>query len=245
VLLFDINNTNVRAFVKTLQARIRKTVDVDQDVLPFEFRVLEVLLMTVCDGLYEQLKSLKPELSATMSNLSKRVQQGELELLLQQNHLLRGIESNAIDVRDAIQSFLHSDEDMANAYLTVKAKYGTSRRVDQHHEIELLLENYLKEIVELVDEVQKEREGIKFAQMLINISLDSKRNRIMTTNLLLSLATFSSSICAVSAGYFGMNLHSGMETHPNAFLFISGASALVSATVYLSAVAWWKRRNIL
>jgi Mg2+ and Co2+ transporter CorA len=46
------------------------------------------------------------------------------------------------------------------------------------------------------------------------ISLDNTRNRIARMNLSLSMSTLSLSFSMVVAGFFGMNITSGLESHP-------------------------------
>ena len=63
----------------------------------------------------------------------------------------------------------------------------------------------------LNDELFLKRSAIESAQRTVQISLESKRTRLLQLEVHLSIATVSLSSMAVIAGIFGMNLLNGWE----------------------------------
>lgn len=48
-----------------------------------------------------------------------------------------------------VQDLWQSDEDMAGMYLTTRAITGHPRRIDQHEEVEALLETYIRQVCKI------------------------------------------------------------------------------------------------
>ena len=72
------------------------------------------------------------------------------------------------------------------------------------------------------------RESITVTEEYVNLQLDSSRNRMMRHTLGLSVGTMAASLGGLVIGAFGMNLTTGVETHPWAFW---GVAAFVPATM--------------
>lgn len=67
----------------------------------------------------------------------------------------------------------------------------------------------------------------------VNLQLDSVRNRMMRYNLVLTVGTLSTSLGGLITGAFGMNLHTGLESNPYAFFFVSGLVASCATAMFL------------
>lgn len=67
-------------------------------------------------------------------------------------------------------------------YLTEKQQ-GKIRPLNQHDEIELLLESYLKQTDEIVQSVNNLVSNIKNTEEIVNIVLDANRNSLMLMEL--------------------------------------------------------------
>ena len=63
-------------------------------------------------------------------------------------------------VRDAIEELLEADDDLADMYLTEKA-HDIARALDDHTEVEMLLESYHKLTDEIVQESGNLVSGIR------------------------------------------------------------------------------------
>lgn len=144
-----------------------------------------------------------------------------------------------------MQDILENDEDLAMLYVTYRAQTGTTRNVSEHHEAEVILEEYLKQVEEIANELAELRANIESTEAVLNIELSSARNRIMRLDLVLTSATFSASMGALGAGLFGMNLTSHLESHPSMFYLMSGALSTGAVATFLSIFYYCRRKHIL
>ncbi|EOD10044.1 hypothetical protein EMIHUDRAFT_437992 [Emiliania huxleyi CCMP1516] len=60
---------------------------------------------------------------------------------------------------------------------------------------------------------------------LEELKLRNERNRIMRLEVLLQMGSLSLALAAVSGGFFGMNLHSGVEEVPHLLWLVAGGTA--------------------
>ena len=74
------------------------------------------------------------------------------------------------------------DEDLAGMYLTEKSR-GKQRDVDQHDEVELLLEAYVKQVDGIVQEADQLASNMRNTEEIVNIILDANRNSLMLLDL--------------------------------------------------------------
>lgn len=67
-------------------------------------------------------------------------------------------------------------------YLTEKSR-GRQRDVDQHDEVELLLEAYVKQVDGIVQEADQLVSNMRNTEEIVNIILDANRNSLMLLDL--------------------------------------------------------------
>ncbi|KAH7279538.1 hypothetical protein KP509_37G023500 [Ceratopteris richardii] len=91
-----------------------------QDELPFEFRVLEVALDTVCGFLEKEVKDLECNAYPVLDELTRNVSTRNLELVRSLKSDLTRLLSRIQKVRDEMEHLLDDDKDMADLYLTRK-----------------------------------------------------------------------------------------------------------------------------
>ncbi|KAI5083339.1 hypothetical protein GOP47_0003082 [Adiantum capillus-veneris] len=91
-----------------------------QDELPFEFRVLEVALETVCGFLEMKVKELESTATPVLDELTRNVSTSNLELVRSLKSDLTRLLARVQKVRDEMEHLLDDDEDMADLYLTRK-----------------------------------------------------------------------------------------------------------------------------
>ncbi|PRP73211.1 hypothetical protein PROFUN_03525 [Planoprotostelium fungivorum] len=137
-----------------------------------------------------------------------------------------------------------SNEDMIKIYLTDQHR-GRRRNIEDHEEVEFLLEASLRQIQFAQQEMAELRRSIATIDEYLNFTLDHIRNRIMKLTLFLTAGSFSTALCSLSAGIFGMNLHSGMEEHPHAFYMISGGIVATNMVFLLGYYIYCKKKNLL
>lgn len=245
VLLFDPHHPAVAALTPRLRARLLDATH----PLPFEMRALEAVLVDVCCGIREEVARLKPKVQAALHVMSKEGEFGGrgitegLDALLPLEMALNELTGSVGMVRTALNEVLMSDEDMSDMYLSWKAATGEERGVDEHDEIEMMVEGYLKQVDAVVFDLGRLLRAVKTTENVTQIRLDASRNRILRLEVFLNLGAVSVASAACFAGLFGMNLLSGLEEDPHAFWVVSAASAGVAAVVFRSVLMYlrWKR----
>jgi|MDTA01.1.fsa_nt_gb Mg2+ and Co2+ transporter CorA len=229
-----------------------------KEELPFEHRVLEAVLHE--DTLhkldrYTRLATLIEDATApaTTSDDGKLTSMTGYYVAREQSlyrlmTLSRWLGALALDVKRssaALASLLASDEDMAGTYLTSKYQRGAAREIDQHVELELMLESFATEHEDLSDKIEELQETVETHRLIEQIRLSNERNRIMRIELLLSFSTCSLAVCACVGGFFGMNLHSGMDELPYMLWYVSGGTSLAAGSLFAAFVLSVRRFHAL
>ncbi|KAJ2388437.1 magnesium ion transporter, partial [Coemansia sp. RSA 2559] len=137
-----------------------------------------------------------------------------------------------LNIRDAIEEVLEQDEDLASMYLTEKL-HGLTRKKDDHDDVELMMETYLKQVEEIVNHIESASSHVRTTEDVVNIILDSQRNSLLLLEIRLTILTVGLSTGTFITGLFGMNLLSTLESHPEAFFVVSSIAfiAIVSLTL--------------
>lgn len=92
--------------------------------------------------------------------------------------------------------------------------------------------------------VQTLAEYIDDTEDLINITLDSHRNKLIQVDLLLTAGTFCTGLVTLVAGLFGMNLTSGLQgTEGTTNFFVVSIGTCVFAGLLLMAFIMVMRRK--
>lgn len=73
---------------------------------------------------------------------------------------------------------------------------------------------------------------------LIAISLDAYRNRMLRMNLYLSIAGIGIGTSTAVAGFYGMNLISGLEESPNAFGYVVGTTTTLGMIIGAGCISY-------
>lgn len=117
--------------------------------LPYEFRALEAVLISVTAGLEGEFEGVREPVIKVLRELEEDIDRDKLRHLLIYSKKLGTFEQKARLVRDAIDDLLEADDDLAAMYLSEKAQ-GLKRGEDDHQEVEMLLESYHKVCDEIV-----------------------------------------------------------------------------------------------
>ena len=139
--------------------------DLSQSELPFEFRAMESILMTITTDLNARFERLEPIIDAALKRL--RTNAGSMQTQMQvasAKHDVDDLEVRVRSLREAMDEVLESDEDMALMYLTKHFRFpflfdDPDWRIF-HEEAELLLENYLQTVENLQNRVELLRRDI-------------------------------------------------------------------------------------
>ena len=117
--------------------------------LPYEFRALEAVLISVTSGLEGEFEVVSEPVHKVLKELEEDIDRDKLRHLLIYSKRLGTFEQKARLVRDAIDDLLEADDDLVTMYLTERAQ-GKVREEDDHTEVEMLLESYHKVCDEIV-----------------------------------------------------------------------------------------------
>lgn len=196
--------------------------------LPYEFRALEAVLISVTTGLESEFEGVREPVVRVLRELEEDIDRDKLRYLLVYSKKLGTFEQKARLVRDAIDDLLEADDDLAAMYLTEKAA-GREREEDDHEEVELLLESYHKVCDEIVQVSGNLVSSIRNTEEIVKAILDSNRNSLMLLDLKFSIGTLGIGAGTFIAALYGMNLENFIEETNWGFGGVSGVCALFTA----------------
>ncbi|KAG0148064.1 hypothetical protein CROQUDRAFT_655442 [Cronartium quercuum f. sp. fusiforme G11] len=213
--------------------------------LPYEFRALETMLGSIITSLEGELGVLKTLVSSLLDGLERNIEREKLKQLLLYSRRLSSFNSRALLVQECLDEVLENDQDMADSYLSEKILKKTPRDSNDHEELEQLLESFSKYVEEIVHEGKSILTNIKSTEEIIELILDSNRNTLLALDLKVSITTMGLGTGALLAGLFGMNLETGLEHHPLAFIGASGvAIMIVGVAIGIGWVKLFRLRRI-
>ena len=243
VLVFDVyGSTDSYAqslFMYDLEGKLRQkqTSAAGGQNLPYEFRALEAVLISVTSGLESEFEGVREPVVRVLRELEEDIDRDRLRHLLIYSKKLGTFEQKARLVRDAIEDLLEADDDLASMYLTEKAE-GKEREEQNHEEVELLLESYHKVTDEIVQVSSNLVSAIRNTEEIVRAILDANRNSLMLLDLKFSIGTLGISAGMFIAALYGMNLKNFIEEDHLGFVGISG----FCTTVTVVGCIWAFRR---
>eukprot|EP00440_Ansanella_granifera_P030310 gb/GFBE01032931.1/.p1 GENE.gb/GFBE01032931.1/~~gb/GFBE01032931.1/.p1 ORF type:complete len:494 (+),score=106.57 gb/GFBE01032931.1/:1-1482(+) len=226
---------------------------------PFEFMVLEMALRESLIHKQDRFarlsvliaSSLRLRTATSGSNLavrdflvppdSRATREHALYRLLMLSNSLSALE---VDVRrqyTCLDQLLKSDEDMAAMYLSYRRASGSGRNVADHEDMELMLESFGMQLEDLLDRIQKLQESVTTQRKLEQLRLTSERNRIMRLELLMGMGTAALAVSTVVAGFFGMNLQSGIEDVPGLFWMVTAGTTAITILIFAGLMSGVRR----
>ena len=208
IYLFDIDKPKVLDFSNFL---IQKLKDNENKETNFELKVLDAMLLHICNSFDSTLEESFPQVVTLLQHVSNNNSNFD-SIITIQNKLI-DFQTNANDVINVISELLASDEDMSKIYISKE-----NNPIDQHTEVEFLLENYQKHVQEILNEISGMLKEIEFHQRVINLKFASRRNKLASLNVKLGLFSLAISMGSIITGIFGMNLYNKLEESYAAFL---------------------------
>ncbi|KAK3900185.1 hypothetical protein C8A05DRAFT_17482 [Staphylotrichum tortipilum] len=234
VLLFDVFGSTSSypqsAFMYDLQGKLQQKQSAGLNSLPYEFRALEAVLMSVTTELEADFESVRDPVIRVLSELEDDIDREKLRVLLVLSKKVSTFEQKAKLVRDAIEELLEADDDLAAMYLTEKM-HDLVRGEDDHTEVELLLESYNKICDEVVQEASNLVSSIRNTEEIIRAILDANRNSLMLLDLKFSVGTLGLAMGTFLAGLYGMNLENFIEETNWGFGAVTAISSVFSLLV--------------
>ncbi|KAF1806416.1 hypothetical protein FB192DRAFT_1425669 [Mucor lusitanicus] len=247
VVLFDTygstDSYNQSIFIYDLQERLRS----QKDGLPFEFRALEAILISVTSSLQSELDILEGPVNKLLGDLEdladieESMNGDKLRDLLQYSKKLSKFEQDALSIRDALEEVLDNDDDLAAMYLSDK-RAGKYRAPEDHEEVELLLEAYYKQTEEIAAKASTLRQHMRSTEEIVQLILDVSRNSLMWYDIRLTIITLSATVVSGYGALFGMNLRNYFENDPYAFGLVSGLALMSGLGAF--AIALRKLRTL-
>lgn len=238
VLVFDVyGSTDSYAqslFMYDLEGKLRQKQTSAANNLPYEFRALEAVLISVTSGLESEFEGVREPVVRVLRELEEDIDRDKLRHLLIYSKKLGTFEQRARLVRDAIEDLLEADDDLASMYLTEKAS-GKERDEQNHDEIELLLESYHKVADEIVQVSSNLVSAIRNTEEIVRAILDANRNSLMLLDLKFSIGTLGISAGMFIAALYGMNLKNFIEEDHFGFAGISGLCGVITVWVFVWA----------
>ncbi|CAG8977237.1 hypothetical protein HYALB_00007933 [Hymenoscyphus albidus] len=248
VLVFDAYGTtdsyNQSAFIYDLEDKLRaKQGSLLAGGLPYEFRALEAILISVITSLETEFEGVREPVVRVLRELEEDIDRDKLRGLLIYSKKLGTFEQKAKLVRDAIDELLEADDDLASMYLTEKA-HDIARGEDDHTEVEMLLESYHKLCDEIVQESGNLVSNIRNTEEILSVKaiLDANRNSLMLLDLKFSVGTLGLTSGTLIAAFYGMNLKNFIEESEFGFWGITG-SCMVFSTI-VCAIGLVKLRKV-
>ncbi|GJE86613.1 CorA family magnesium transporter [Phanerochaete sordida] len=194
---------------------------------PYEFRALESILLSVLSALEAEMVFIRNLVGGLLAELEDDIDRDKFKRLLHYSRRLMSFQNRAKLVQEAIEEVLEQDEDLAAMYLTDKLN-GQPRLLNDHEELEVLLESFAKQVEEIVNEAENIHSNVQSTQEIVELILDSNRNALLALDLKVSIVTMGIGVGTLVAGLFGMNLKNYFEESEFAFVIMSGVSMLIA-----------------
>ncbi|PLB49228.1 cora-domain-containing protein [Aspergillus steynii IBT 23096] len=242
VLVFDAYGSTdsymQSMFVYDLEGKLRQRQGQSPGAgaLPYEFRALEAVLISVTTGLEEEFNGVREPVVRVLRALEEDIDRDKLRHLLIYSKRLGTFEQKARLVRDAIDDLLEADDDLAAMYLTESAK-GIQREEDDHQEVEMLLESYHKVCDEIVQASGNLVTGIRNTEEVVKAILDANRNSLMLLDLKFSIGTLALAAGTLFSALYGMNLKNFIEESDFGFGGVSVTCFAITAVVCVYGLA--------
>ncbi|KAJ9659072.1 magnesium ion transporter [Neophaeococcomyces mojaviensis] len=240
VLVFDAygstDSYTQSLFMYDLEGKLRqKTAATDAahstTYLPYEFRALEAVLISVTSGLEAEFALVRDPVTHILRALEEDIDREKLRHLLIHSKKLGTFEQKARLVRDALYELLEADDDLASMYLTERKQTGKPRAEQDHQEIEMLLESYHKICDEVVEISGNLISNIRNTEEVVKAILDANRNQLMLFEIKVSIATLGLAGGTLIAGFYGMNLENFIEETNWGFGAVTSISFILSGWI--------------
>ncbi|KAF7180396.1 hypothetical protein CNMCM7691_009564 [Aspergillus felis] len=240
VLVFDAYGSTdsymQSLFVYDLEGKLRQKQTQGFGALPYEFRALEAVLISVTTGLEEEFNGVREPVVRVLRALEEDIDRDKLRHLLIYSKKLGTFEQKARLVRDAIDDLLEADDDLAAMYLTERAN-DVQREEDEHQEVEMLLESYHKVCDEIVQASGNLVTSIRNTEEVVKAILDANRNSLMLLDLKFSIGTLGLATGTLFSALYGMNLKNFIEESDLGFGAVSATCFVITAIVCVYGLA--------
>jgi len=238
--------------------------------IPFELRVLEVVLESVCSHLERLTSELEAAAHPALDALTSKVTTHNLERVRRIKNRMVRLNTRVETIHELLEKLLDDDDDMKDINLTAKQQelerntslqrnslkggqppvspfQGAESEDDDAdvQEVEMVLETYFMHIDNTYNKLQTLTEYIDDTEDYINIELDNQRNQLIRIELVITAATLAVAVVGSIAGIFGMNLNNRHEDSYNMFLVVTIVSVVGSMLIFGAIIAYCRYKKLL
>lgn len=252
VLLFDAHNPIVQEFAQQLAQSFQlagtnsftNTATVaqqhEQNHDPAELIVIEKLLHETMGTFNRRLQLFAPVVDSFLNKVSNEVYSDEgVHLMAPLKDSLQSFEISVKQVFDCLTDLLNDDEEMLALLLTEQAEAITTGQkitFSRHEHVEILIGVYARQLHNTLLEIRFLLQRLQSKQEFIALAMAGYRNRMIRMNVNISIAMLSLGVGTTVAGFFGMNLISGIEESPTAFKNVIVGTSLIGLLIGASSI---------
>ena len=208
----------------------------------FEIVFIEEILRDTCETFNRRLLLYEPIVSTLLARVHNEMFSDEgVQHIVPIKDSLQEFELNVNNCLECLTHLLDNDEDMLALLLTeqhLAAAKGEDLHPQLHERVELLFEEYARQLNIIIGEIHFLLKKIQSKQELVAISLDSYRNRMIRMNVSLAIVGVGLGVGTTVAGAFGMNLISGYEASPTAFNTVVWSTSITSLAVVFGCTSY-------
>ena len=200
---------------------------------PFELRAVDALVAMSIERLYHSTGQLGILVDVVLRDLEDDPDQEGLRKIIPLKQRVESLRQQARAMDALVTKVLDDDEEMAAMNLTwVQRNPGRTPPLGLHVEVEAVLESARREVQAIRRELAEINERIDDNREVVNISLDSQRNRILRTNLEISIAALALAAMNLPAAALGMNVPTGLEESHSAFGSVLMGMGFAATSIY-------------
>lgn len=243
VMIFDTSTPEIAKKLGLFMYDLEMVLRLPLGNTPFEFRVLEGILISTTTYLETEMKSHASICNRILAELEEDVDRTKLQELLIRLKRLSSFHQRTLLIRDVLDDLLDNDEDLAAMYLTHPKRYDpTIDNPTDYSDLEMLLEAYYNHCDELVQQAGSLLNDIKVTEEIVNIILDANRNSLMLFELKVSIYTLGFTVATLLPAFYGMNLKNYIEDSNLGFAAVVVFSILQG--VIITAINFRKLRGV-
>ena len=268
VTIFDAHSLSVRQFAndvaQTFKRHEREVAaakargdsdprDLSYIAEPPELVFLEDVLRETCDAFDRRVRIYEPIVDSFVDRVANEVfSDSGVHQLVPIKDSLQSFEIHVKQSLECLTTLLNNDDDMLRLLLTEQRQAEARGEVvspERHEDVELLLEEYARQLNNILFEINYLLQRLQSKQEFASLALAGYRNRLIRMNVYLALVGLGLGIGTTVAGFFGMNLISGLEESPIAFstvIFLTtaaGAGVSGACASYVSGKTMRHRAN--
>jgi len=230
----------------------------------FEMVVVYAIMHHICEGWERRVLFYGPLLDNVFRKLDLDGYASSVDIPYTMASLLPLKDSLAafsLQLRDTVavlEQILAEDDEMFALLLSYQERASNRQgaaeewrqNIELHAPVELVLEQYVRQMQTIISQADFLHNKMQAKHQVAQISLDAFRNRILRTELNLSIAALGLTVPTIVGGMWGMNLIHGYEEAPAemfwqvAFGGIGlGAGLSLGILVFISGATPWDRAH--